>query len=125
MPRKVLVIEDEPRMLQLVRLILEREGYEVTGAEGGAEGLELIAREAPALVLLDLQLPGMNGWEVYQHMKADEQMKSIPVIVVTARAQEIDKVLGLHVAKVQAYITKPFTPEELLESVRAVLSDDE
>ena len=67
-------------------------------------------------------MPDMDGWEVYQKMKADESTKSIPVIVVTAKAQSIDKVLGLHIAKVDDYITKPFGPQELLESVEQVLA---
>ena len=67
-------------------------------------------------------MPDMDGWEVYQKMKADDATKAIPVIVVTAKAQSIDKVLGLHIAKVDDYITKPFGPQELLESVEKVLA---
>jgi len=118
---KVVCIEDEADMIDLVRLILDRKGVEVIGATGGREGLEVIAREKPDLVLLDLMMPDMDGWEVYQHMKADPSMKSIPVIVVTAKAQSIDKVLGLHIAKVDDYITKPFGPSELSGSVERVL----
>jgi DNA-binding response OmpR family regulator len=92
---------------------------------GGREGLEVIAREKPDLVLLDLMMPDMDGWEVYQKMKANEAMKNIPVIVVTAKAQSIDKVLGLHIAKVDDYVTKPFGPQELLESVEKVLTRHE
>ena len=123
--RRVVCIEDEPEMIDLVKLILSRKGFQVTGAMGGREGLEVIARDNPALVLLDLMMPDMDGWEVYQKMKADEAMKAIPVIVVTAKAQSIDKVLGLHIAKVDDYITKPFGPQELLESVERVLSRQE
>jgi two-component system response regulator VicR len=72
-------------------------------------------------VLLDLMMPDMGGWEVYQQMKADEKMKDIPVIIVTAKAQSIDKVLGLYIAKVDDYIAKPFSPSELLDSVEHVL----
>ena len=119
---RVVCIEDEPEMIDLVKLILSRKGYQVTGAMGGREGLEVIAREKPHVVLLDLMMPDMDGWEVYQKMKADEAMKSIPVIVVTAKAQSIDKVLGLHIAKVDDYITKPFGPQDLLESVEKVIA---
>ncbi len=118
---KVVCIEDEPEMIELVKLILEKKGVEVIGAPGGREGLEVIARERPDLVLLDLMMPDMDGWEVYQQMKARPEMQNIPVIVVTAKAQSIDKVLGLHIAKVDDYITKPFGPTELAESVRRVL----
>jgi DNA-binding response OmpR family regulator len=82
----------------------------------------MIRQEMPDLVLLDLMMPDMDGWEVYQQMKADEKTKGIPVIVVTAKAQSIDKVLGLHIAKVDDYIAKPFSPQDLMNSVEKVLS---
>lgn len=120
--KRVVCIEDEPEMIDLVKLILERKGFELTGAMGGREGLEAVRRIKPDLVLLDLMMPDMDGWEVYQQMKADDTLKGIPVIVVTAKAQSIDKVLGLHIAKVDDYVTKPFGPQELLQSVERVLS---
>jgi DNA-binding response OmpR family regulator len=120
--KRVVCIEDEPEMIDLVKLILSRKGFQVVGAMGGREGLDAILREKPDLVLLDLMMPDMDGWEVYQKMKAEESTKAIPVIVVTAKAQSIDKVLGLHIAKVDDYITKPFGPQELLESVEKVLA---
>ena len=119
--KRVVCIEDEPEIIELVRLILGRRGFDVMGANGGLEGLELVAREKPDLVLLDLMMPDMDGWEVYQRMKSDEALRDIPVVVVTAKAQSIDKVLGLHIAKVDDYITKPFGPQELLESVEKIL----
>ena len=117
----ILCVEDEPEMIDLIRLILGRRGFEVKGAAGGHEGLNMIRQDPPDLVLLDLMMPDMDGWEVYQHMKADEKTKHIPVIVVTAKAQSIDKVLGLHIAKVDDYITKPFSPQDLMNSVDKVL----
>ncbi|MGA9191641.1 MAG: response regulator [Anaerolineales bacterium] len=120
-PKRVVCIEDEPEMIDLVRLILGRKGFMVIGANGGVEGLETVRREHPDLVLLDLMMPDMDGWEVYQQMKAEPDLKGIPVVVVTAKAQSIDKVLGLHIAKVDDYITKPFGPQELLESVEKIL----
>jgi two-component system response regulator VicR len=114
-------IEDEPEMIDLVKLILGRKGFDLTGAMGGREGLEAVRRIKPDLVLLDLMMPDMDGWEVYQQMKADHELADIPVIVVTAKAQSIDKVLGLHIAKVDDYVTKPFGPQELLQSVERVL----
>ncbi len=119
--KRILCIEDEAEMIDLIRLILSRRGYEVLGANGGKEGIELIRKEKPDLVLLDLMMPDMDGWEVYQQMKADEATRDIAVIVVTAKAQSIDKVLGLHIAKVDDYIAKPFSPQELLTSVEEVL----
>jgi two-component system response regulator VicR len=117
----ILCIEDEQEMIDLIRLILSRRGFEIQGANGGKEGLEMVRKNHPDLVLLDLMMPEMDGWEVYQQMKADETTKDIPVIVVTAKAQSIDKVLGLHIAKVDDYIAKPFSPQELLASVDTVL----
>ncbi len=118
----ILCVEDEPEMIDLIRLILGRRGFEVKGATGGVEGLEMIRQDPPDLVLLDLMMPDMDGWEVYQQMKADEKTKNIPVIVVTAKAQSIDRVLGLHIAKVDDYITKPFSPQDLMNSIEKVLS---
>jgi DNA-binding response OmpR family regulator len=118
---RVVCIEDEPEMIDLVRLILAGKGFEVIGADGGVEGLETVRREKPDLILLDLMMPDMDGWEVYQRVKADKELQHIPVVVVTAKAQSIDKVLGLHIAKVDDYITKPFGPQELLESVEKIL----
>jgi two-component system response regulator VicR len=120
-PKKIVCIEDEPEMIDLVKLILSRYGFEVIGATGGRSGLEAIRKHKPDLVLLDLMMPDMDGWEVYQQMKADSEMKEIPVIVVTAKAQSIDKVLGLHIAKVDDYITKPFGPDDLRNSIERVL----
>jgi CheY-like chemotaxis protein len=197
--KKVVVcIEDEPEMIDLVKLILGRKGFELVGAVGGREGLKKVRgflfstdlnlqsdleagslssdfqqefqsneiplsdnititpkedgsgwylndteREQtyvvekglealdvyapdlkPDLVLLDLMMPDMDGWEVYQKMKTDDDLKEIPVIVVTAKAQSIDKVLGLHIAKVEDYVTKPFGPQELLQAVNKVLGLD-
>ncbi len=120
----VVCIEDEPEMIDLVRLILGRKGFELIGAIGGREGLKAIREVKPDLVLLDLMMPDMDGWEVYQQMKANPDMKDIPVIVVTAKAQSIDKVLGLHIAKVDDYVTKPFGPQELVDSISRVLGID-
>lgn len=119
--KKVVCIEDELEMIELVKLILSRNNFEVIGAVGGHEGLQKIAEIKPDLVLLDLMMPEMDGWEVYQKMKASEEMRDIPVIVVTAKAQSIDRVLGLHIARVDDYITKPFGPQDLLDSVERII----
>jgi two-component system response regulator VicR len=119
--KRLVYIEDEVEMIDLVRLILGRKGFEVMGANGGKEGLDLVRKELPDLVLLDLMMPDLDGWEVFQQMKADETTRHIPVVVVTAKAQTIDRVLGLHIAKVDDYISKPFSPQELINSVEKVL----
>ncbi len=120
--RKVVCVEDEQEMIDLIRLILSRRGFEVLGANGGVRGLELIRAEKPDIVLLDLMMPEMDGWQVYQQLKADPSTEHIPVVVVTAKAQNIDKVLGLHIAKVDDYISKPFSLQELVDRVEAVLA---
>jgi two-component system response regulator VicR len=120
--RRVVCIEDEPEIIELITMILETEGFEIIGATAGAEGVALVRSEKPDLVLLDLMMPGMDGWAVYQSIKSDPGLRDIPVIVLTAKAQSIDRVLGLYIAKVEDYITKPFSPEDLLESVNRVLN---
>ena len=120
--KRLVYIEDDAEMIELVRLILGRRGFQVIGAEGGWEGLDIMRREQPDLVLLDLMMPEMDGWEVFQQMKSDEVLRHIPVIVITAKAQTIDRVLGLHIAKVDDYISKPFSPPELIASVERVLA---
>ncbi|MFN2150740.1 MAG: response regulator transcription factor [Anaerolineales bacterium] len=121
--KKIVYVEDELEMIDLVKLILSRKGYEVIGAAGGREGLDTIREVIPDLVLLDLMMPDIEGWDVYQQMRAEEATRNIPVIVVTAKAQNIDKVLGLHIAKVNDYISKPFSPQDLVASVERVLAE--
>lgn len=121
-PVRVVCIEDEPEIIELVHFILARKGFEVTGARGGHEGLQAIAELKPALVLLDLMMPDIDGWEVYQRMKADPETRHIPVIVITARSQSADRILALQMAQVEAYVVKPFGPADLLRVVEKVLA---
>jgi len=118
--KRIVYIEDEQEMIDLVSLILSRKGYEIIGANGGREGLEIVKSELPDLILLDLMMPDLDGWDVYQQLKAEEDTSNIPVIVITAKAQSIDKVLGLHIAKVDDYISKPFSPQDLVKSIERV-----
>ncbi|MGD0173692.1 MAG: response regulator [Anaerolineales bacterium] len=121
-PARILCIDDEKEIIDLIRLILARKGYDVEGAISGEEGLAKARSWKPDLILLDLMMPDVDGWEVFHRIRADESLAGIPVIVVTARAQSIDRVLGLHVARVNDYISKPFTPQDLVESVERVLA---
>ena len=123
--RRAVYIEDEPEMIDLVRLILARRHYDVIGANGGREGLNIVRQTLPDVILLDLMMPDIDGWEVYHQLKADERTREIPVIVITAKAQNIDKVLALHIAKVDDYIAKPFTPQDLVDSLSRVLGEIE
>jgi len=118
----IVYIEDDPEMIDLVSLILSRRGFQVKGAHGGRQGLEIVPEIMPELILLDLMMPDMDGWDVYHQLKANEATRSIPVIIITAKAQPIDKVLGLKIAKVDDYISKPFRPQELLESIDKIFS---
>jgi len=123
--RKVVYIEDDPEMIDLVTLILNRRGFSVKGAHGGRQGLDMVLLEKPDLVLLDLMMPDMDGWDVYQQIKANGDTRQTPVIIITAKSQTIDKVLGLHIAKVDDYICKPFRPQELLDSIERVIHSKE
>lgn len=120
--KAVLYIEDDSEMIDLVSLIIGRRGYEVVGAHGGREGLDLAQQNPPDLILLDLMMPDLDGWDVYKQLKAIESTQNIPVIIITAKSQAIDRVLGLHIAKVDDYISKPFRPKELLDSIEKILS---
>jgi two-component system, OmpR family, response regulator VicR len=120
--RRIVYIEDDQEMIDLVTLILERSGFQVIGARGGQVGLDIILRNPPDLVLLDLMMPGLDGWEVYQQIKGTERTRQIPVIIITAKAQAIDRVLGIHIAKVDDYIAKPFRPQELKDSIEKVFA---
>jgi CheY-like chemotaxis protein len=122
--RKVLYIEDERAMIDLVRLILRPMGFDVTGAEGGRQGLDMARAEKPDLILLDLMMPGLDGWEVLQQLRADDELAAIPVIVVTVRTRSMDQASGRDIAGIEDYITKPFSQARLLESVQRALGMD-
>jgi two-component system response regulator VicR len=119
---RILVIEDEPQMIDLIRLILETRGYQVMAAQGGEEGLDTMRIERPDLILLDIMMPEMDGGDVYHRMQQEPELSQIPVIVVTAKAAPIDRVLWMNVAQVDDYVTKPFGPDDLLNSVERVLT---
>lgn len=118
--RKIVVIEDEPDILEAIEYNLEREGFQVITAGSGDEGLRTVVREGPDLLLLDLLLPGLDGIEVCRKLKMDPMTQKIPIIMVSAKGEESDIVLGLGVGA-DDYVTKPFRPKELIARVRAVL----
>lgn len=117
---KIVVIEDEADIREVVTYNLRRDGYEVVESGDGIDGLQQVAETAPDLVILDIMLPGTDGIEVCRRLKADPLTRSIPVVMVTARGEESDVVLGLGVGA-DDYVTKPFSPRELMARVRAVL----
>ena len=118
--RKILIVEDEKDIRDLVRYNLEAEGFAVVEASDGEIGLALTARERPALVILDLMLPGVPGLEVCRRLRTREETLRVPILILTARAAEVDKVLGLEMGA-DDYVTKPFSPRELVARVKAVL----
>ncbi len=120
--KRVIYFEDDKDMVELVRIILGREGYQVEGIAEGQAGIKAVQQNSPDVILLDLMLPDMDGWEIFRRLKHDESTADIPVIVITAKAQSIDKVLGLEIAKVDDYISKPFRPNELVDRVEEVLA---
>ena len=120
--KNIIYIEDDEDMMDLVQLVLGRDQFNLKGATTGKEGLEIMIQNPPDLVLLDIMLPDMGGWAVYQQIKLDPLLQNIPVIAVTAQNAPIDRILGEHIAKVQAYVTKPFSPKELSATVKNVLN---
>lgn len=116
----ILIIEDEGDILELIRFNLAREGYKVTSAVSGEVGLKLARSDSPALVLLDLMLPEIDGLEVCRTLKGDPKTQHIPVVMLTAKGEESDIVTGLEVGA-EDYIVKPFSPKVLIARVRAVL----
>ena len=116
---RVLVVEDERDVAELIRYNLTKEGYDVILAPTGADALEQARDIRPDLVLLDIMVPQLNGWEVCRRLKQDAETKNIPVIMVTGRVEEGDKVLGFEMGA-DDYVTKPFSPRELLARIRAV-----
>jgi len=116
----ILVIDDEKDLIELVRYNLEKEGYDVIAATDGQTGLDVATKHRPDLVVLDLMMPGIDGLQVCQKLRADQKVGRTPVIMLTAKATEADRIVGLELGA-DDYITKPFSPSELIARVRAVI----
>jgi DNA-binding response OmpR family regulator len=117
---RILVVEDEPDVAELIRYHFGKEGYEVVVAPTGTEAVKRARDLRPEVILLDLMVPQLNGWEVCRRLKADTDTRAIPIIMVTGRVEEGDKVLGFELGA-DDYVTKPFSPRELVARVRAVV----
>lgn len=117
---KILVVEDEANIRQLIRYNLEKEGFQIQEAADGLQGIKLAKEDKPDLLILDLMLPGMDGLEICRTLKGSSLTAALPIIILTARSEEIDKVIGLELGA-DDYMTKPFSPRELVARVRAVL----
>jgi len=122
--KKILVVEDDPDIRELVRYNLEQAGFRVVEAEGGDAALRQVRAEQPALVILDLMLPEGNGLEICRILRGERATASLPIVMLTAKAAEVDRVLGLEFGA-DDYVTKPFSPRELVARVRAVLRRSE
>jgi two-component system alkaline phosphatase synthesis response regulator PhoP len=117
---RIVIIEDEKDIVDLVRYNFGKQGFEVEGFLRGKEGLEHLRRKPGVLVLLDILLPDTDGIEICRRLRSDERLKDVPVIFLTAKGEEIDRVLGLEIGA-DDYVVKPFSPRELVARVRAVL----
>ena len=124
MRKRVVIIEDEKDIVDLVRYNFQKEGYDVQGFSQGREALEYLRRSPVDVVLLDILLPGDDGFSLCRRLRADERLKSLPVIFLTAKGEEIDRILGLELGA-DDYVVKPFSPRELMARVKAVLRRQE
>ena len=115
--QKIMIVDDDKNIAQLIRLLLEKQGYAVTTCENGSEALRLFESTKPDLLILDIMLPGMDGWEVCRSVR---QQSATPIIMLSAKDETFDKVLGLELGA-DDYITKPFDNKELVARVKAVL----
>ena len=117
---KILIVDDEKNIVEAIRYNLERAGFRTLAAADGARALELARRELPDLITLDVMLPEHDGWEVYRLLRQDPRTRRIPVVMLTVKGDEADKIVGLELGA-DDYMTKPFSPKELVARVKAVL----
>lgn len=120
MAQRILVVDDDKQIVRLVRSYLEQAGYHVLTAHNGEMALHTIRRERPDLIVLDLMLPDRDGWEITRIVRSDPNLAALPIIMLTARIEDTDKIIGLELGA-DDYITKPFNPREVVARVRAVL----
>lgn len=120
MAKRILVVDDDQRTLKLVGLILDREGYDVTAVQSGAEGLEKARAQSPDLVILDVMMPGLNGYEVAHQLRSDPLTADVPILMLTGRAQLEDRMIGLE-SGADDYVTKPVRPRKLVSRVESLL----
>lgn len=120
MPQRILAVDDEANVRRIVQVILTRAGYQVTLAADGVEGLDKVRAEQPDLVVLDVMMPHMDGFEMLRRMKADPEIAGVKVVMLTARAQDADIFEGERMGA-DLYLTKPFNPNDLLQAVNRLL----
>ncbi|MFH2048459.1 MAG: response regulator transcription factor [bacterium] len=122
--KKILIIEDETDIVEFVTFNLIRDGFDVISANTGEDGLKKAQAEIPDLILLDIMLPGLNGLDVCRALKNKEQTQHIPIVMLTARNEDVDIITGLEIGAID-YVTKPFSPKVLIARIRAILRHDE
>jgi len=122
MPKRILIVDDEPDLLEMVQINLEMEGYECIVAYDGFRALDRARKEKPDLIILDVMLPGLNGYKVCRLLKFDEKYKRIPIIMLTAEAQQADRLMG-EATGADYYMTKPFSADKLLAKVKELLGE--
>lgn len=120
MAQRILVVDDDKQIVRLIKTYLEESGYSVLTALNGEDALRVVRRDRPDLVILDIQLPGQDGWEITRRIRGDERLATIPILMLTARVEDTDKILGLELGA-DDYLTKPFNPREVVARVRAIL----
>lgn len=121
MAQRILIVDDEQDIRQLITLILEVAGYEIAQANSGVEALEVLEHDSFDLVILDIMMPEMDGWEACRQIKNRQRTHDLPVLILTVRSQPLDRVIGLEVVHAEDYLTKPFERHELLEAVERLL----
>ena len=117
MPHKILLVDDEANIRDLASLYLEKEGYQLVEASDGEEAIQVFIRESPNLVVLDVMMPGMDGFQVCRELR---KTHDVPILMLTARNEDVDKIVGLEIGA-DDYMTKPFNPRELVARVKAIL----
>ena len=121
MPKQILIVDDIKEVRDVVQLILTRKGYSTLTAQNGAECLEILNKQQVDLIILDIIMPEIDGWEVLRRLKSQGKTAAIPVVLLTSKSQSIDQMLGLNVFGVSDYLTKPFTQKDLLERISKIL----
>jgi DNA-binding response OmpR family regulator len=118
--QNILIIEDDKSISKLLKYNLEKAGFETTAAGSGEAALEILARQQPLLIILDIMLPGMDGLEVCRQIRQDTALKNIPIVMLTAKGEEVDRIVGLELGA-DDYIVKPFSPREIILRIKAIL----
>jgi len=122
MKKKIIVVEDEMDIAELVKLVLETEDFEVRTVLDPVAAYETVKQYKPDAILLDLTMPRLNGWEVFKQIRNDPEFARVPIAILTAKTQAFDEMVGLHVMKADAYITKPFGKQELIDRIHDLVA---